>query len=205
MSVVTALLRVAPVATSVELMEPESVRHCEMLERGGFKPLPGKTIPVCLDHEKDRVIGRVESTFYNECWTGGTWLFALAHLDEVPDWLERDRAVSIAHATTFRRTMPGGWDLLTRGLITEISVLSPGQKPAHPLARVMTVTRSPAAGSVATSYRPSSPAKYDDMLSRYGYTDGDVEQFVTAAQRTELDKLLRRAPDLEGSCWHAAG
>ncbi len=189
MSVATALLRVAPVATSAEMMEPESVRHHEMLERGGFRALPGKEIAVEIDHE-GHVIGHVSDTFCELDPTGGHWLFALAKLDEVPDWLEPGRSgISITRAATFHKTMPGGWELLRSGTIREISLLSPGVEPAFPRARLMTLTRSPAAGSVTSDRAASSPAKYDDMLSRYGFEDGDdLEAFKKAAMRSPLDK-----------------
>lgn len=138
---VVAILRAAPVATSHELTEPEGVGHHEMYERGALEPLPNRElrdVPILVDHDKDAdAIGRVTALRTDECIYGGTWLFVHAEITDPPAWLRKGTPVSIARASVDSRTPWGAeWRLVQRAILTEVSILPPGVKPAHPGARV---------------------------------------------------------------------
>ena len=111
-------------------------------------------IPVVIDHanprEEANVIGRVVELYIAPDMNGGVvrdWYFASAELDRPPAWLKRNSAVSWSHIPLRTQDVNGTTRLL-RGVITEVSVLSPSVQPAESMARVVLVddARSPAAG-----------------------------------------------------------
>lgn len=97
--------------------------------------------PVVVDHDDDRVVGRVREMWVGEDVDYGTrvrsWHFATCELDERPDWLERGSGVSWSYYPLREYTAWGTeTTVLTRCIVREISILTPATAPAEPLARV---------------------------------------------------------------------
>lgn len=182
---VKALLRFTPVFDPRMLDDPKLARH-RMVQRGALEQAnPNEPIPVVIDHDRGRRIGTVREIFTAPDVAGGVvqdWYFAAVDLtDAAHGWVKRGGAVSWKHIP-LREQAVGETTRLLRGIVREVSILAPGTEPAEPLARVVLFERS---SSLALP-----PAKFSDPLSRYGFKDGDdVEAFVTAAKRNELDKL----------------
>lgn len=138
---VAVILRAAPVATAAELMEPKAVSHHEMYGPDALRPRPGldlRDIPIRVDHIKDaEPIGRVTALRTDDCWTGGTWLWIHAEIDDPPGWLRKGTPVSIGRsAFDTRRPLGAEWELVSKAFLTEASVLSPGVESAFPRACV---------------------------------------------------------------------
>jgi hypothetical protein len=70
--------------------------------------------------------------------TDGPWLAALATVTDRPEWLERGTAASFSF-TLGRRSSFDRSDVLRKGLVTEVSVLTTGCQPLEPGARVLTL------------------------------------------------------------------
>lgn len=137
---VPVILRAVPVATNAQMLEPDTVRHHEMYTRAALRVRPGRELrdlPICVDHDKDVRIGRATALRVEE-EPGGAWLMIHAALDDPPGWLKKyETAVSISRAAFNTRTPWGAdWELVQDALLTEVSLLSPGTKPALTGARV---------------------------------------------------------------------
>ena len=100
-------------------------------------------VPVRVDHIKTRDIGRVTALSEVNGLLGGT----LGHRA-----LRRRRASRVAaprHTRLYelvqprgpRVPMPGGWTRHISGMVTEVSLLSPGMQPAEPGAKVWHIER----------------------------------------------------------------
>jgi hypothetical protein len=144
-----ALVRIARLIDDHVWNNPESVGSGRELYWGGALKLnPGA--PVRIDHIKTRNIGRVLGLIEFD-FPPGRWVFASCEIDEPPEWLRRGTAASMSWCNLgVREPMPGGWLRHNAGLVTEVSVLSPGVKPAEPGAQVVTLNR--------TSPPPAAPA-----------------------------------------------
>ena len=98
----------------------------------------GRPVLVRVDHVKDgsKDIGRV--TGLSEVKDlDGRWVIAHCDVDNPPRWLNRDTPVSMSWCNLgTRRPMPGGWTRHSSGMVTEVSLLSPGGTPAEPGAKV---------------------------------------------------------------------
>jgi hypothetical protein len=131
-------IRFAPIATA----DRHSSSRWNRADRTLYEKLrlrPGvATAPLLVNHEHDRQIGVVTDLFRFED-VDGPWWAALADVDDPPAWLERGTPASFAFAAVHRR---GEWfgpaERIADGLVNEVSVLSPGTRPAEPLARVLT-------------------------------------------------------------------
>jgi hypothetical protein len=100
--------------------------------------------PVVIDHDDERVVGHVEVAWVAEDVDYGTrvrkWHFASCELNEKPSWLERGGGVSWSYHPLHDYTAWGtDTKVLTSCVLREISLLSPGVRPAEPLARVCLV------------------------------------------------------------------
>ena len=139
---VVAILRAAPIATNTESMEPEAVTHFEMYARDALHPRPGREltdIPVRVDHRKDVSVGRVTALRADTCVGGprGTWQYVHVEISDPPPWLREGTPVSISRAAYSSRTpWDADWLLVQKAILSEVSILSPGQEPAHPAACV---------------------------------------------------------------------
>ena len=147
---VSALFRLVPVYDARIINDPKLARSF-MVQRGAFEMISRDgEIPVVVDHADEReeanVIGRVRELYIAPDVTGGVardWYFASAELTDAPGWLKRNSGVSWSHIPLRTQDVNGTTRLL-RGVITEVSVLSPSVRPAESMARVVLV-RSPAA------------------------------------------------------------
>jgi hypothetical protein len=77
-----------------------------------------------LYHEDERMFG------------GSKWLVARCRIDNPPSWLRRGTPASINSSPLFSREM-GGFELFRDALLNEVSILSPGTRPAEPHAQVL--------------------------------------------------------------------
>jgi hypothetical protein len=111
-------------------------------------------VPVCVEHDKEVRIGRVTALRVEEA-PDGAWLMIHAALDEPPDWLrKRETAVSIARAAFDTRTPWGAqWQLVQGAILTEVSLLTHGSKPAFAGARVEWVGKPDHSLAAVTSDR----------------------------------------------------
>ena len=60
-----------------------------------------------------------------------------------------------------REPMPGGWTRHISGMVTEVSLLSPGNQPAEPGAKVWHIERTPAAAPTTAARAPAGEAYYE--------------------------------------------
>ena len=136
-----ALLRFAPVYDPRMVDDSELGRDL-MVQRGALKePLKlGEKIPVVVDHDDSRQVGTVREIFIAPDVNGGVvqdWYFASVELTEpAPGWLKRNGGVSWSHYA-LRTQEIGETTRLLRGLIKEISILTPSTQPAEAFARVV--------------------------------------------------------------------
>jgi hypothetical protein len=128
------LLRVAPLVTARELLEPERGRRV-MFQGSALTPYPGRDVPVVIDHDDANVVGHVKefATFPDS--NGWSWIFASCDVTEPPAWLRRNGGVSLSYRVLRDQDM-GTWQRVLRALVDEVSLLSPSVQPAEPLARV---------------------------------------------------------------------
>lgn len=128
---VPSLLRFAAVYSS----DPKLARS-RMVQRGALETLTrDQEIPVVVDHDMSRQVGRVREIFVAPDYQGGDWYWASVELTGPPGWLRRDGAVSWSHVPLREQDVNGTTRLL-RGIVKEISILSPSVQPAEPRARV---------------------------------------------------------------------
>lgn len=141
----SALIKIGRLVTA-DLVNSEPRADISLYQRGALK-LNGGAPPVLVDHDYDRPIGQVLGLFEAPD-TDGHWLWARCRIDQPPDWLKKGTKASIGYKALFRGGM-GEWSWIHRGLLTEVSILSPGVQPAEPLAHVALLERaaSPAAGT----------------------------------------------------------
>jgi len=131
-------------------------------------------------------------------------MFASATVHDAPAWLRKyETRASFGFSTLSRRTFSEG-ELIAKAFVSEVSILSPGVKPAEPLAEVLLfrpaeALRSPATGSGPSSDRASSSAEssykyrprvWDELEQRVGYriTDENFEAAIVQANRSPIDK-----------------
>ena len=124
-------------------------------QRGALRLMPGSLeTPVVIDHDTSRRVGFVRQLFEHP-EVHDVWLSALVTITDPPAWLKRGTPASISYHD-FQRQAIGDSERILRGLIPEVSILSPGRRPAEPGARVATFHRTESSPSPArvTSDRP---------------------------------------------------
>lgn len=94
-----------------------------------------ETVPLLIDHDPGREIGRVRSLHVLDT-AGGRWWCAVADVTAPPSWLRKGTGASISRWDTFS-TDRWGYDVVRGAFVKEVSVLSPGVKPAEPGAQVV--------------------------------------------------------------------
>jgi len=167
------LVRIAKLVDDDVWANPEAVGAGRELFWSGALKLKseriqdGKPVPVRINHVKDgtRDIGRV-TALSNVNDRDGRWVIAHCDVDKVPGWLRRGTPASMSWCNLGSRTpMPGGWTRHNGGMVTEVSLLSPGRQAYEPGAKVWHIvkdepTSSPTARGRATdptSDRPLEP------------------------------------------------
>ena len=163
------------------------MKHFELYAAGALRPHPAwnlSDIPIRVDHIKDAPpIGWVTALRTDDCWTGGMWQWIHAEINDPPAWLRKGTPVSISRAAYDTSTHTGGnWPLIRKALLTEVSILSPGHKPAHPRAQVEWIGEPE-----PYDYRPPH---FDELELLVGYkvTWDNFEQANTEASRTPIQK-----------------
>jgi hypothetical protein len=147
---VDVVMRCAPILTVEDIKDVDKVRHHELFQSGSLTPVRrgidenGHDIyletPVCINHEKENVVGVVRHLYEDEDVRGGRWLFASARVTDPPGWLSRDSHVSISYKCLKRESgLRQEWTRVMMGWLTEISLLAPTRKPAFPAARVLCI------------------------------------------------------------------
>jgi hypothetical protein len=102
--------------------------------RGGMKLAPWlDTIPLLIDHEEGKRIGRVDELIAFDD-IDGFWLTARAELyPDVPAWVQKGTPASFKCALLNESTFVDGW--VYGGLVEEVSLLQ-REKPAEPRAGI---------------------------------------------------------------------
>ena len=151
----TAVIKIGPLVTADVLRNPGSVRADRKLyQRGGLELLSLKGVPLLADHDTSRQVGTVHELI-NFPDTDGEWIAARATITDKPEWLKRGTRASFGFAS-LQDQQVGDWSRVLRGLISEVSILSPGVRPVEPLAQVALLYRTEAKPR-ATSGTPSEP------------------------------------------------
>jgi hypothetical protein len=107
----------------------------EVFQRGALTMLPAGS-RVLVDHDDEREIGFVrELVEFPD--SDGHWLAALTTITEPPGWLRRGTPASMSYLNLQRSSL-GAAQRVMRGLVDEVSVLSPGVRAKEPRAKVVT-------------------------------------------------------------------
>jgi hypothetical protein len=146
----SALLRFAPAYDSRIVTDPKFARTL-MVQRGALEQINrDQPIPVLVDHDMSRQVGTVREIFVAPDITYGgvvqDWYFASVEIAEPPGWLKFNGGVSWSHVPLRTQDVNGSTRLL-RGIISEVSVLSPSVKPAEGFACVAWVGEKERASS----------------------------------------------------------
>lgn len=109
-----------------------------MYDHNSLTFLPHRTnVPLLINHDAERPIGVVRELMRFED-TDGPWLVAVATVTDRPEWLKRGTRASfgckLARYSSFERH-----DVMRKGYVTEVSVLTVGHEPLEPGARVLTL------------------------------------------------------------------
>lgn len=121
------------------------------------------------------MVGTVREIFEAPDSGGGDWYWASVELTYPPGWLKRNGGVSWSHNALQTQDVNGTTRLL-RGLITEVSILSPSVEPAEPRARVAWIGESQRASAAGpSSDRPvAGEVIYGDGRTITRYFDNAV-------------------------------
>jgi hypothetical protein len=138
----TALIKVGQLVTLSVLLDPGSVRAGrELYQRGGLQLLQGA--PLLVDHEDGRKVGSVDELLEFPD-TDGDWLVARCTVTEPPEWLRQGTTKASVGLASLSRQKVGAWERVLRGLVSEVSILSPSVQPREPRARVVLLRETPA-------------------------------------------------------------
>jgi hypothetical protein len=102
-------------------------------------------------------------------------VFARCDLDEVPEWLRggsrNGSAASMSWVNlSHDQLMPGGWRHHNRGLITDVSILSPSLRPVEGRARVELLERASTTSAAPTTRASALPAGSEVFYTPAGAT-----------------------------------
>ena len=151
----SAILRFAPVFTP-KLVGDERLIRDYMVERGALKPLTlARPIPVLVNHDESRQIGTVRTLAVYDELLFGTLVapYYVAHVDITePTAMKRGDGVSWGYNVLHELEI-AGTRLIRSAIIREVSVLTPGVKPAEPFARVCWVGEHEAPSPAAVADR----------------------------------------------------
>ena len=152
----TAVIKIGPLVTANALRHPCSVRAGRKLyQRGALEFLSVTGVPLLVDHDTSRQVGTVHELI-NFPDTDGEWIAARATITDKPEWLKRGTRASFEFAS-LQDQQVGGWSRVLRGLVSEVTILSPGVRPLEPRAQVALLYRTTEAkprATVATSSEP---------------------------------------------------
>ena len=126
----TAIITLGKLVTEDIMMNLDDLKPgTELFQRGSLKlgsavQKPGEATPVCVNHDKNRVIGHVLELM-NLDDTDAEWLAALCVIEHPPSWLGRGTAASVCFTPVERYNLGPGSRII-RGYCVEVSVLRAG-------------------------------------------------------------------------------
>lgn len=193
MSVARVTLAVAPllVARVVEPLHPQLERARDASRRAvyvhrGAMEIDGSP-PVLIDHDFNRRVGRVASMYEGRV-DGEAWLMVDAELDTPSAWLRRGTGVSMAY-DVINSSWLGRTEVVGRGELAEVSVLSVLKSPRVRDARVLSIVETGSA-------RRAVAARAADHGSLAAATERQAREpaspLVNVARDPELAELSRR-------------
>jgi hypothetical protein len=131
------LARISPVpqaAMAERVEQPEACLYRTLIQ------LPGKDIPVWVNHDEERVIGRVRELSRIDEPTLGWWHAAMVELHDPPEWANSKTPVSLSTKPLhMSESTAYGRELAHSALVVELSLLSPSKRPAEPGARMLSL------------------------------------------------------------------
>ena len=139
-----ALIAIAPLLDAKRFRNPEWERPGRDSYWGGSLKLLPREIPLLVNHEDNRQIGVVRSLFELD-WSDGKWVVADANVTDPPEWLRRGTPASLSRINVHATPTAEGAERVTSAYIKEVSLLSPGVKPAEPLAQIVPLKAEPVA------------------------------------------------------------
>ncbi len=158
------VIRVAQVATPDLFLSDRIKAGRELYHTKALQLAPNPK--VLVNHDERRPIGRVVAL---EEWpeAEGVWVFARCELTETPEWLRGGAYNGTGASMAWidlgtSQELPGGWRRFNRGMVTEVSVLSPSVKPAETRAKVVILQRHPT-GELSHACE-SSPERDGDVV-----------------------------------------
>jgi hypothetical protein len=122
--------------------------------RDGLRWLPKETdVPLVVDHDYSREIGRVMSLDALQ-WVDGRWWTAHVTVTDKPPWLKRGTGASFESKPLDKMDI-NGWTYVRNAIVREVTVTSPDYEPRDPGARVLALHPTE---TTAGSSPPSPPA-----------------------------------------------
>jgi len=138
-------VKVAPVFTGDRFEDP--AWRDRIMYRSDALLFRGRPVPLVVNHDKSRQLGEIAKIYKLD--DDGPWLVGIGTMTgERPEWLKRGTPASLRCYPLFRRDVvirERRADVIAKALLDEISVLSPGNEPGEPLARVLLLRESPVA------------------------------------------------------------
>ena len=153
-----------------------------MVQRGAFTTMRSDgEIPIVVDHDMGRVVGRVTHLRTDEYVGPGKvdWWAAHADISDPPSWLKKQGGVSWDCLPLSEQDVNGTRRVL-KGILREISILSPSLKPAEPLAQVTWIGQPETPNKTEANHSPAS-TYYAPVVTR---TKRDLDK------REELERRL---------------
>jgi hypothetical protein len=133
----TAVIKFAPLTTLERVNDPRWSGARAMYDAGGLRLLPGHdSAPLLANH--DRAIGTVDRLMLFED-VDGPWLTAITTVADRPAWLKRGARASFAFKAAHTNPDFFGCTVVHRGLLTEVSVLSPDREAVESAACVLSL------------------------------------------------------------------
>lgn len=134
----TALLRLCHAYDPRSLIDDETTPRTQYETKALQRIAKGAEVQI--DHDDDKVIGRVRDLMVLNDICGSRivrWHCALVDA-ELPEWVKRGTGVSIG-IKPLRSYKVGAVEIVTRGILDEVSVLSAGYEPRNAGAQVVSV------------------------------------------------------------------
>ena len=192
------LIKVAP-ETSVARLNDERREGRTLYDTSQMRLMPHKPIPLVVDHDLSRQLGRVSQLMRLQD-VDGYWIFAVAELDKCPAWLKRGTRASFQYYPL--ATDSFGHNIVRSGLISEVSVLKE-LEPYEPSAAVVyvkpkvekppAVVRAAAAPIAYSPPRISLHSETEELRRRQAWLGDDVPlELILENMQRELAAVRRR-------------
>ena len=149
----SALIKFAPILSGDMLRDPGKLPGGRSVFQGGCLTL-AKDARVRVDHDRKRLIGRVEEIFRHED-VDGPWHCARCTITEPPGWLRRGTPASFGYAVLQRQDLGAGERIL-RAHVLEVTVCSSAHRAVNPAAQVCMLRELGDVGEGDAGYRLQS-------------------------------------------------